>query len=462
MKTIYKLLIATLLPLAGMAQSITLEQCREMALENSYKLKSAQLKIDKSEDIAKAYRANNLPKVSLSAGYLYSTASISEVIEGGYLPTFVPDATTGGLKPNIVGAAPDGSPIFGSYAFMPDMKFDFETGSVFTAGVQIAQPIYIGGKIAAATKLSKLGVDVASLEKSLSESDVIISADQAFFAYLKVEEMNRAADAYRKVVDELHRQVASLLKSGMCTKNDLLRVQVEVNKAELQQLKAKNGLILARMNLCYIIGLPVSTTSLEVSDSFDMQQGISSELDITSRKEFALLEKSVEAKELEVKLAQSDFRPSLTAMANYGYTNGMKLNGSTLLSSPSFTGGVSLNIPLFHWGEGRRKVSAARREAEIAANTQADLVQKMTLELMQAINTYNEAQAQVALTEQTVEQTKENLRQSNKQYNAGMETLSTLLEAQALWQKAMSDLTEAKANQRIAYVNYCRCRGEVF
>ncbi|MFI3285872.1 MAG: TolC family protein [Rikenellaceae bacterium] len=463
MNKIYRSLALLLLPLsiaAAEPQSITLEQCREMALEKSFNLKSSSEKVAASQEMLRAYKSNNLPNLSLSAAYLYSTASFSESIEGGYLPTFSPDLTTGELIPNIVGSAADGSPIFSTYAFMPDMLFDVEMGSIMRGGLNLTQPIYMGGKVSTASKLAQVGVDVAEIERERTRTDVVIAADQAFYTYLKVEELLHSANAYHTVVNEFYRQIESMLKSGMCTKNDLMKVQVKLNEAELNQLKAKNGLILARMNLCYIIGLPVSTLELNVVDNFDSQQYIDQSLDVSARPEFELLAKNVEAKELEVKLTQSDFLPSVSALASYSYTNGIKLNGATLLDSPpSFTGGIMVNIPLFHWGEGRRKVSAARRQVAVAENTKADITQKMTLELMQSINAYNESQAEVALMERSVEQAEENLRQSGRQYSAGMETISNLLEAQALWQKAMSDLVEAKANQRLSYIKYCQCRG---
>ncbi len=462
MKKIYRIaLLLMALPMISSAEplQITLEQCREMALESSYSISSSQQKILASQDMLKAYKSNYLPNFSLSGGYLYSTASFSEVISGGYLPTFSPDLTTGEMVPNIVGVAEDGSAIFSSYAYMPDMNFDFEVGSLFTVGVNMTQPIYTGGKITTATKLAQLGVDAAKIEQKRTKAEVIISADEAFYTYLKVEEMLQAANAYRAVVDELYRQVETMLSSGMCTKSDLMKVQVKVNEAELQQLKARNGVTLARMNLCYVIGLPTSTIDIELVDSFDIYQSVDSEIDVTARPEYGLLEKSIEAKELEVKMARSDFLPSISAMASYSYANGLSFNGATMLSSPSFTGGVAINIPIFHWGEGARKISAARREVDIAENTQMDLIQKMTLELTQSINAYNEAQLEVLLMERTVEQASENLRQSGKQYAAGMETLAYHLEAQALWQRATTDLVEAKSNQRLAYIRYCRSRG---
>lgn len=463
MNTIYKTLALLLLPLTAMAQTqtITLEQCREMALKSSYALKSSQENIASAEDMLKAYKSNNLPNFSMTGGYLYSSVSFSESITGGYLPTFTPNLETGEMIPNIAGTAADGSYIFSSYAYMPDINFDFEMGSVYNVGLMATQPIYMGGKISTATKLAQLGIDVATIERTRSEADVIVSAEQAFYTYLKVEEMQKSAEAYRNAVDEFYRQLENLLSRGMCTKNDLMKVQVKVNEAELSQLKAKNALVLARMNLCYAIGLPMTTQELKVIDMFDSKQAVDISLDVSSRPEFELLAKSIEAKELEVKLAQSDFMPSVSAVATYSYMNGMKLSGERVFgSSPSFTGGVTVNIPIFHWGEGRRKVSAARREVTVAENTKADLEQKMTLELLQSINAYHEAQAQVVLMERSVEQADENLRQSGKLYAVGMETVSEHLEAQALWQKSMSDLVEAKSNQRLAYVRYCRVRGE--
>ncbi len=448
--TTLTLSLSTVLGATAQTPTLTLEECRALAIENNLNLKSSNLQISAAEDIVKAYRSNNLPKLSLSSTYVYSTASFSEAISGGLLPVLTPDMTTGEMVQN------------GTYAYMPDIEFDFEVGSVFNAGLQLAQPIYMGGKISTASRLAQLGVDVACIERRRTEMDVIVAADEAFYTYLKVEELLRSADAYRTVVDEFERTVANMLSKGMCTKNDLLKVQVRVNEAELQQLKARNGLLLARMNLCYAIGLPLTTQELQVVDDLDFRGDINRDLDVSERPEFELLSKSIEAKRLEMQLAQSDLRPSLTALASYGYTYGMSVNGETIFgSNPSFTGGVTLNVPILNWGEGRRKVSAARSEVAIAENRRTDLEQMMTLELMQSINVYYEAQAEVSLMERTLQQTEENLRQSGNSYEAGMETLSEYLEAQALWQKAMGDLIESRSNQRLAYMRYCRSRGSL-
>lgn len=457
---IYIALLIGTIASASAQQRLTLAECREMAIENNFNIKSSNEKVAASEDIFAAYKTNNLPNLSLSGNYLYTTASFSETFPGGYLPTFKPDPVTGELVPNVVGSAPDGTPIFGSYAYMPDMKFDFEFGSIFNFGAHLAQPIYMGGKISNAIKLARVGVDVAKLNRQLTESEVIVGVDEAFYNVLKVEEMLFAAQKYQAVVEEFHRQVSNAVKVGMAKRNDVMKVEVKLNEAKLMSQKAKNGLRLATMNLCYSVGLPLSTRDVELVDLFDEeQQTISRELDITARPEYAMLQHQIEAKELEAKISRSEFLPSVSAMVSGGYVNGVKINDNPMLNTSLLSGGVMVNVPIFHWGEGRRKSSAARREVEVARNQFEDLSQRMTLELLQAINSYEESVLEVQLMTKSVEQAEENMRLSESQYRAGMETIADYLESQALWQKSMSELVEATSSQRLSYSRYLKASG---
>ncbi len=427
------------------AKSYTLQECRTMALDTSKNLKSSGEKILSAEDLLSVYRSNYLPNFSLNASYLYSTSSLDAAITGGYLPVF----TNGVYDPTSV-------------AYMPDQEYELEVGSVFNAGLMVTQPIYMGNKVTNATKLARVGVELSKLEHKLSESTVVEQTDKAFYKVIEIEDLLLSAQKYQAVVEELHRQVERAEAQGMKSRNDVMKVAVKLNEAKLLTQKAMNGVRLAKMNLCYTIGLPLTTTDFTLQISTQMDGVVNdTNLDISSRPEYAMLSSQVEAKELEAKLTRGDFLPSVSAIATYGYTNGVKLNGSTLLNSAGFTGGVTMNVPIFHWGEGRRKTSAKRREITIAQNQMEDMSQLMSLELLQAINLYNESILEVQLSISAVEQAEENMRLSKNQYTAGMETLSDHLEAQALWQKAMSELTISRSKQRTAYTHYLKCRGEL-
>ncbi len=318
----------------------------------------------------------------------------------------------------------------------------------------------MGGKISNAIKLARVGVEVAELNHELTEAEILVAVDEAFYTTIKVEEMLVAANKYLEAVEEFHRQVSNAQNAGMATRNDVMKVEVKLNEAKLMQQKASNGVRLSHMNLCYTIGLPLATRDITLVDEFNMEQRIiSQELDITARPEYAMLERQIEAKELETKITKSEFLPSVVGLAAGSYTNGVTINSAAMLNTASVSGGVSVNVPIFHWGEGRRKTSAAKREVEIARNQFEDLSQRMTLELMQSINNYEESIMEVQLMEKSVAQAEENMRLSNNNYSAGMESIADYLESQALWQKAMSELVDAKSSQRIAYSKYLKSSG---
>lgn len=95
-----------------------------------------------------------------------------------------------------------------------------------------------------------------------------------------------------------------------------------------------------------------------------------------------------------------------------GYANGLKLNDSKLLDNTAFLAVVNVSIPLFHWGEGRNKVRSAMAEKKMASLQRDELTEKMELEIQQALQAYSESEARVVLTKRSLNQAKENLRES--------------------------------------------------
>ena len=70
-----------------------------------------------------------------------------------------------------------------------------------------------------------------------------------------------------------------------------------------------------------------------------------------------------------------------------------------------------------------------------------------------------EAAFEVRLAEDGCSAATENLRASNSQYAAGVETLSELLEAQVLWLQAKRTLIQAKVTQYLRFLDYKKASG---
>ena len=466
MKKVLPIVIVCFLMVAGspatslQAQKlITPELSREMALENNKQMVIAAGKREMASYEVKAYRANFLPKITATGNYLFTTASLEKTIPPLYLPTYVPDGG-GQLVPNIL-TSMDGVPLFKEYAFFPGMELSLKPNNTYIAGLSLEQPLYAGGKISAAYRMARVGQEMAQLNEAKTRAEVILDADEAYWTYVETLELEKTARAYRELLTQLQRDVENGLNAGMVPRNDLLKVQVKVNEADLQLMRAENGVRLSRMNLCHVIGLPLNS---EVAvDNTPVSTGLVEVPlpDLASRPDYGLLSEQITLKELQTDLEKSDFLPRVGIAGNMGYANGLELNGNKLLDHTAFSAVVSVSIPLFHWGEGRNKVRAAESEERMAALQREELEEKMNLEIEQSLQAYNESQAQVILTTRSLGQAEENLRESSDRYETGLETLSGLLEAQTMWQQAHAELVRARSAARIAETRYLKAAGRL-
>lgn len=447
-------------------QVLTLENCRQMALENNKRTLIAEKTAEKADLDKKAAAANFFPKFSASGMYLYTNTSLSRTIAGGYLPTFVP-GPDGSLQPNLMmnGGVPvtaDGSPVFNQYAYFPDMTLDLKMSGTYTAGLKVEQPVYTGGKILAANRMTEIGKDISQLNIRLTRTEIIVVTDEAYWNCVRAGELLKSAMKYKEVVAELHRNVENACQAGLKPVNDVLKVQVKLNEAELLVRRTHNAVRLAKMNLCYQIGLPLES-DIEPGESLPETVAVlrPETSDITLRPEYGILTRQIELQHQQKKMVLSEFLPNIGVMATYGYVNGLKLNGEKLLSNGCFSALLSVNIPLFHWGEGRNKVRSARVATRIMELKRDDAELKMELELTQAMNAVDESQLEVELTTKSLTQAEENLKVSRNQYEVGMETLADYLEAQTSWQKAWSDMINAKACLKFNETSYLKAAGKL-
>lgn len=449
------------------AQTLTLEECRQMALENNLKISSAFEQLTQAEYTAKAMRANFLPNISARASFLMSNAVLSESIDGGYLPTYITDATTGELTPNIMLSdgtpvlGSDGSYIFNQYAYFPGIDLELEVNSLFSSSLQLEQPIYMGGKVASGYKMSKLGVELAGLNKRLTEDQVILECDQAYWNCLRAGAMVEALEIYKQTVESFLRDIENAVEVGMKTSNDMLKVKVSLNEAELNLMRATNAERLSKMNLCHVVGLDLNQNIELVEPMLVKSQVKYEDYDISQRVEYQMLSKQIDLSEQNERVLRADFLPNIAAVGMMSYSNGMKLNGDKFLNDTSLGAMVSVSIPIFHWGEGRNKIKAERHKSTMLKLERDQAAQQMTLEINQAYNALLEAQLEARFVVESEAQALENVRVTKNAYDAGKETISNFLEAQTLWQKSLTDAVDAQANLRIAHTKYLKAVGRL-
>lgn len=467
------LLLTTVTTLAQpQKRFLTLEQCRAIALDSSAILRNAQLTEEKTDLDRKAVITNFLPKFSGYGLYLWTSDSFDYDFSGGALPVY--KNVYGNLVPDLMKDAAgnivynNGIPVFNQYAIIPPMTLSVDLANTFTAGVSVSQPVFMGGKIISGYRMAALGTEMAKLNSELKAEEVTVSVDEAYWMYVKTCRLLEAAESFDSTVTEVYRFVEDAIDVGMATSTDLVKVEVQCNNAALAVAKARNGKRLSMMNLCHILGLPL-TTEIEVDQSgftLDSTAVIPESIalgsdSIENRADYRLLAGQAELKRRNVDFVRSDFLPQLGVMASYGYSYGLKLMDETLLNQAGFTVMATLKVPIFAWGEGYLKIKSAKKEYEMAQNELERLSGMMELEKAKNSYAVSEAALQVRLAESSLKSAENNLKVCRDQYELGMETIVNVLEAQSQWNKCSCDYISAVADYKLSCTKYLKSIGRL-
>ena len=245
-----------------------------------------------------------------------------------YLPTYTTDLTSGTLIPNVavnptsgeVITSADGMPVFNEYAYLP---LNISLRGAYMAGIKLEQPLFTGGKISAGNKMADIGVDMTGENIQMKKMNAISEVDNAYWLYVSVQSKVKLAQSSVNMLEELLKRVQNSNEAGLATRNEVLKVQVEYDKATLNLQKANSGLQLTRMSLCRITGLDFDTqiltdTTIVLNENLLTQLGSE---DVTNRPEYKLLEKSIALEDQRIKTVRADYLPMIGINAGYVITS---------------------------------------------------------------------------------------------------------------------------------------------
>lgn len=439
MKRVYICLISVSLILITSSISaqitLTLEECREMALTNSKITSISQLKIDKSFLESQSYKTNFLPK-------FYSQGSYSLYNKDFEYTLSIPELQ-----------------------ILPPIPIELSMNNLYTFGIKATQPIYMGGKIRGAYKASLIGSSITQLSKRVSDAQVIFEVDQAYWNLIKAIESTKLAMQYTELVNSLLQDVSNAYQSGMRNKVDVLMVDVKINEAKLALKKSENAVRLANMNLAQKIGLPLSKDILPKYSIDNSVDGViikgDSQAIVYEKDEFAMLSHKISLLQEHRKILRAEYLPEVAIVASYDYANGLKINDHKVLDGTILNAMLMVKIPIFEWGGKRDKERAAKKEIDISIMEREHAKEMMILEIEQAKYMLEESYLLFNIANSALLASDENLKMSNDAYSSGKINLSDLLKAQTDWQKIYLEWIDSFASLKISESKYKKAIGEL-
>ena len=323
-ETLILALLLPVLPLTAQPQRLTLDDCREMALQADKDLQQARTRIEMAGYDRKIALANYFPTISATGAYLYNNRDIalvdefqSSMLQGaGSIMQGVMEGAAASMEEQLSGAIsqamtgtmtqlmtaiqtnpalaqeymsspmwqtvlgmlqkmdpsslvqlqlPDISEPVNAIGADIDKALHPDLHNIWMGAVTVQQPVFVGGKILYSNKMAAMGEDLAQSKYDMEEAQVLLDVEQAYWQIVSIAGKKRLSESYADLLHTLESDVNASVKAGNMTESDALQIKVKANEADMLRTKATNGLTLAKMLLCQRIGLPLDS-DIELAD----------------------------------------------------------------------------------------------------------------------------------------------------------------------------------------------------
>lgn len=365
---------------------LTLEECRNLAIQNNKELQISGEKIKMADNEKKAAFTKYFPQLSANGAYMWNQKDIN-LLDMGALSSSLSSSLGGLAQLPMIQHLMSG---------VNDMQH-LDVQNIWVGNVSLVQPVFMGGKIVNYNQITKFAKQLAESMNNLQLQDLIYKTDETYWQVISLVNKKKLADAYVDLLRKMDSDVTAMIYEGVATEADGLSVKVKLNEAEMAQTKVENGLALTRMLLAQICGLSLEedlSLADEKLDNFPVETTqASADLNeaFMNRNELRSLDLATKIYKRKERIALAEMLPNVALAANYFVTNPNVFNGFKNDFAGMFNVGVMVKVPLSGWWEGTYRRNSAKAETRIKTLEWQDAREKIELQVNQSVYKVNEA-----------------------------------------------------------------------
>lgn len=443
MKKILAITCGLLIGSSANAQTYTLQQLKDSAIQHNASRRAATYDLEIARQQRKEAFTKFFPNIS-ATGFWFNTSdgmAKMEINPSEYIPS--------NIMPVLQRVLPmDMLVTLSNPVGLSLMK----KGTL--AAVTALQPIFAGGQIVNGNKLARIGEEVSLLQLQMAENEIDKKTEEYYWQIVTLTEKMKTIHAVESLLNSICKDVDVAVRAGVALHNDLLQVKLRMNDIEGQKLKLENAVGILKLTLSQHCRLKTSTFEVKTPEAGHLTLPPAVDgLQVEALPEYQLLQKQVDATNLQKKMAIGQHLPSVAVGASYNYHN--------LLDSDHTTGMIfaTISIPISNWWGGAHEIKRKKLEQQKAIEQLENNAQMLKIRMQKAWNDVYEAYQQMEIAQKGIEQAEENLRQNQNFYKAGTAKMSDLLEAQMLFQQACDRHTDAFANYQNKLLEYKQAIG---
>lgn len=308
---------------------------------------------------------------------------------------------------------------------------------------------------------AKRAKTAADFEKEQARQDLIYRVVQEYYGVIVAREQEAAANEALRAAEANEQRAEHLQQAGLIVDSDLLSARVFTAQMKDREIRAKNGMELARLSLGRELGMPPGERIDVTGDLREPASGESKNAEdweksaLDHRPALQAARMAGEAATSAKKSARAEFGPKLGVFADVE-RDGLSLAGN---GGTNWTAGARLQFNLFAGGAQKAQLAEAQANENKAKHDLEWFRSGVLLEVRQAYLDAEAAAQRAAAARGAADQAKESLRIIQNRYEAGLTTITELLRGQSAQLDARTAYLSAVHDWRVAEAGLQRAAG---
>jgi|GEM_PF-4453962 len=424
---LFWVLFLMLLPLYGQEQNLSLTDCIKIGLEQNPSLKKQEAKLAQSD--AKTGEVASAQDFQIN-GSAYGMANTPKIF----------------------------------FNITPTQQAIITPNSSYNIGLTISKLISNFGFFESNLDLANLQRDTEKINLLLASRDLKSDITSAYIQLLRTQSLNaQALDTLDKWKAHLA-QTKSLRKNGVVAGYDVLRVDVEISKAQEQLASAQKGVNLAQSTLASLMGYqqkqPMTILGNDLDEVLKPQTLNSLNLDSAytqgkaKRLELQIMNLFIKQAESSLDIAKNSTNPTLNLSSTYNWKT-----ATFMTQAWQWQTMLNLNLPIFNGREKPSQIRQAREAIKQADYSRDELDLKIALEIDAAWLTYQEIKQKEKTARTQLQQAQETLRVAKLRYQEGLSNGVERIDAQNQYNVARVNLENATYDYFLSVLNLKKSMG---
>jgi outer membrane protein len=412
-------------PAIASEDSLSLEQCLEIAVSNSYRIAIAEGNVIKAEIGVKDAKSGFLPELRLLGGY-----NLTDTFN----------------------------------------RLEWNSNYYSLSLVASISP-FNGGRNFISTAKSRESLSSAEQSRRLAEMNLVLDVMAKYYSLLEASEileLKIESLAQKRTHFEFARAQFDL---GLVPRSDVLKAEVAVVAGEVDSLEADGNLGIAHAELNDVMGIgldhPITVKAVKVTREDPPSPQECLDEAFKNRPELLQQKSSLAIGKHNVKLAQVERWPKLTLVGSYNayvdrfLFDGLPVNRTNWGDNTDWRVGIGLSFPIFDGGLTRRAVQAARINLQESELDYLDWEKRVNLEVKSAHLSLVTALRIIDLTEKEVESAQESYDAALGRYKTGVAPITEVIDAAVALSNSKVSSTRAIYDYLLARAQLSQAMGQL-